>query len=265
TIDYSCGSSFSKADNLFGVQNQQSISKPEDNLEIKSNSELVVARLGSKNKRRVSNEIESSSKDNSTNETLLLSQNKMDDLQYSDSEIWKNLFYKSTDINSELIDSNESDNYDNNELVNSNESDDNDNDELVNSNESDNDNDELVNSNESDDDFNIFVNSNESDDDFNESVNNNESDKLVDSEKSDYDSETKSLSNFGLLDADKPTIKQLFEKVFVNDRLTCNSPMEKAYYSAQIFLLLCYKCGDTDIVIPIPATQYPLCTECIQK
>ncbi|CAG8848997.1 16334_t:CDS:1, partial [Racocetra persica] len=57
----------------------------------------------------------------------------------------------------------------------------------------------------------------------------------------------------------------LFEKVFINDGLTCNSLMEKAYYSAQIFSLLCFNCGDTDIVTPIPATQYPLCTECTQK
>ncbi|CAG8485646.1 7962_t:CDS:2, partial [Dentiscutata erythropus] len=111
---------------------------------------------------------------------------------------------------------------------------------------------------ESNYDNNELANCKVNDNNSSESINN----KLVNSEESDYDSETKSLSS---LDADKTTIKQLFEKVFINDGLTCNSPMEKAYYSAQIFSLLCFNCGDTDIVTPIPATQYPLCTECTQK
>ncbi|CAG8850401.1 455_t:CDS:1, partial [Racocetra persica] len=85
------------------------------------------------------------------------------------------------------------------------------------------------------------------------------------SEESDYDSETRSLSSLELLDTNETTIKQLFEKVFINDGLTCNSPIEKAYYSAQIFSLLCFECGDSDISTPIPVTQYPLCAECTQK
>ncbi|CAG8848397.1 14780_t:CDS:1, partial [Racocetra persica] len=143
-------------------------------------------------------------------------------LQYSDSEVWENLFYESTDFNNDLIDSEKSDNYNNEN----------------------------------------FINSEKSDNDFSEFIDDHENNKLLNNEESDYDSETKSLSS---LDADKTTIKELFEKVFINDGLTCNSPMEKAYYSAQIFSLLCFECGNTDIIIPIPAAQYPLCTECTQK
>ncbi|KAF0449754.1 hypothetical protein F8M41_002397 [Gigaspora margarita] len=216
TIDYSCGSSFYNAENLFGFQKEQSINnKSDNNTEIESDTELVVTRSELKNKKHVSNEIELSNiENNSDYDNSLLNQNEADNLQ-SDSEIWENLFYRSNDVNSELADNNESDDYDSYELANSN----------------------------------------ESEEDLNGSV---------DSEESD-DSEAKSLTDFELLDADKPTIKQIFEKVFINDGLTCNSPIEKAYYSAQIFSLLCYECGDTNIVIPIPVTQYPLCEECTQK
>ncbi|CAG8723123.1 27745_t:CDS:2, partial [Racocetra persica] len=157
-----------------------------------------------------------------------------------------------------------SDDYDIEESANSEKSD-NDFSEFTNNNESN----KLVDNEKSDynsesDDYNIeeLANSEKSDNDFSEFMNNYESNQLVDNEESDYDSEAKSLSS---LDADKTTIKELFEKVFINDGLTCNSPMEKAYYSAQIFSLLCFKCGDADIVTPIPATQYPLYTECTQK
>ncbi|CAG8693403.1 1442_t:CDS:2 [Cetraspora pellucida] len=117
---------------------------------------------------------------------------------------------------------------------------------------------ELINGEENNYDNNELANCKVNDNNSSESINN----ELVNSEESDYDSETKSLSS---LDADKTIIKQLFEKVFINDGLTCNSLMKKAYYSAQIFSLLCFNCDDTDIVTPIPATQYPLCTECTQK
>ncbi|CAG8848092.1 15000_t:CDS:1, partial [Racocetra persica] len=70
TIDYSCGTSFYNAENLFGLQNQtftQSIndnqSKLEENFEIESESELIVTRSKlskSKGKKRISSEIESS-------------------------------------------------------------------------------------------------------------------------------------------------------------------------------------------------------------
>ncbi|CAG8848800.1 13949_t:CDS:1, partial [Racocetra persica] len=137
--------------------------------------------------------------------------------------------------------------------------------EFTNNNESN----KLVDNEQSDynsesDDYNIkeLANSEKSDNDFSEFINNYESNQLVDNKESNYYSEAKSLSS---LDTDKTMIKELFEKVFINDGLTCNSPIKKAYYSAQIFLLLCFKCGDADIVTPILATQYLLCTECTQK
>lgn len=164
TIDYSCGSSFYNAENLFGFQKEQSINnKSDNNTEIESDTELVVTRSELKNKKHVSNEIELSNiENNSDYDNSLLNQNEADNLQ-SDSEIWENLFYRSNDVNSELADNNESDDYDSYELANSN----------------------------------------ESEEDLNGSV---------DSEESD-DSEAKSLTDFELLDADKPTIKQIFEKL----------------------------------------------------
>ncbi|CAG8533894.1 5953_t:CDS:2, partial [Racocetra fulgida] len=137
-------------------------------------SELIT-KSKLKNKKCISNKIElSNNENNSDYDNLLLNQNEADNLQ-SDSEIWNNLFYRSTDINSELADNNKNDDY------------------------------------------------------------NNDLNEFVDSEESD-NSEAKSLTEFELLNANKPTIKQLFEK-----------------------------CEDTDIVIPILATQYPLCTKYTQK
>ncbi|CAG8618905.1 5804_t:CDS:2, partial [Scutellospora calospora] len=163
----------------------------------------------------------------------------------------KNLFYKNADINNELT---ESDNYDIEELANS-EKNDNNFSEFTNNNESN----ELVDNEEN---IEELANNKKNNNDFSEFMNNNESNQLVDNEERNYNSEAKNLSS---LDADKTTIKELFEKVFINDRLTCNSLIEKAYHSAQIFSLLCFKCDNTDIVTPIPATQYQLYTECTQK
>ncbi|CAG8798209.1 16193_t:CDS:1, partial [Cetraspora pellucida] len=66
---------------------------------------------------------------------------------------------------------------------------------------------------ESNYDNNELANCKVNDNNSSESINN----ELVNNEESDYDSKTKSLSNF---DADKTMIKQLFEKVFINDELT---------------------------------------------
>ncbi|CAG8842421.1 19596_t:CDS:1, partial [Racocetra persica] len=78
TIDYSCGSSFYNAENLFGLQNQQLINnKLENNTEIESDSELVITESELKNKKRISNEIElSNSENNSDYDNLLLNQNE---------------------------------------------------------------------------------------------------------------------------------------------------------------------------------------------
>ncbi|CAG8638896.1 6623_t:CDS:2, partial [Racocetra fulgida] len=231
------------------VKNKQISLQPINELELENNSEseFIVTRLKSKSKKRVSSEIESSNSEHiGNNSDDSLNQN----MQYSDSEIWKNLFYANTDINnSEFTYSEESDYYNDDKLANSKANVDDSSESIIN---------ELISGEESNYDNNELANCEVNDNDSSESINN----ELVNSEESDYDSETKSLLS---LDADKTMIKQLFEKLFINDGLTCNSPMEKAYYSAQIFSLLCFNCGDTDIVTPIPATQYPLCTECTQK
>ncbi|CAG8828533.1 12318_t:CDS:2, partial [Gigaspora margarita] len=225
-IDYYCGLSFCNADNLFGIQKQTS-------LQLMNKSELDAdIELESESELVANAELESASKlvakAELENESELVANAK-----FENSKIWKILFYQSNDINNNLIDDKDSDYY--YELLNSK-----------------NDN-----------------NSNKSD----ESIDNEENDydsetrslSSLDNKEIDYNSETRSLSSLKSLDTDKTTIKQLFEKVFINDGLTCNSPIEKAYYSAQIFSLLCFEYEDTDISTPIPATQYPLCTECTQK
>ncbi|CAG8654977.1 11364_t:CDS:1, partial [Scutellospora calospora] len=42
-------------------------------------------------------------------------------------------------------------------------------------------------------------------------------------------------------------IQELFTRVFVNDSLTCASPMEKLYYSAKIYPLVCYLCSSSSV------------------
>ncbi|CAG8829292.1 32055_t:CDS:1, partial [Racocetra persica] len=189
--------------------------QPINELELENNSEseFIVTRLKSKGKKRVSSEIESSNSEHIGNNTDdSLNQN----MQYSDSEIWENLFYTNTDINSELIDSKKSSN--NSEFTYSEESDYYNDDKLANSKANVDDSsesiiNELISGEESNYDNNELANCKVNDNNSSKSINN----ELVNSEESDYDSETKSLSS---LDADKTMIKQLFEKVFINDGLT---------------------------------------------
>ncbi|CAG8440460.1 9258_t:CDS:2, partial [Cetraspora pellucida] len=109
-------------------------------------------------------------------------------------------------------------------------------------------------------------------------MNNNKSNKLVDNEKSDYNSKSNNIDieeleivkkndynsktkNLSSLNTDKTMIKESFEKVFINNR-NINSLMEKAYYSAQILLLLCFECDDADIVTHGKSLKF---TTCIHK
>ncbi|CAG8824638.1 544_t:CDS:1, partial [Cetraspora pellucida] len=123
---------------------------------------------------------------------------------------------KKSSNNSEFTYSEESNYYNDDKLANSKVNVDNSSESIING---------LISDEESNYDNNELTNYKVNDNNSSESINN----ELVNSEESNYDSETKSLSN---LDVDKTMIKQLFEKVFINDGLTCNSPMEKAYYSA---------------------------------
>ncbi|KAF0532935.1 hypothetical protein F8M41_010890 [Gigaspora margarita] len=42
-------------------------------------------------------------------------------------------------------------------------------------------------------------------------------------------------------------IQKIFEKVFVNNSWSCNSPVEKLYYSARIYPIVCYQCENKEI------------------
>ncbi|RIB27593.1 hypothetical protein C2G38_2240023 [Gigaspora rosea] len=44
-------------------------------------------------------------------------------------------------------------------------------------------------------------------------------------------------------------IKELFNHIFVNDSLTCFTPIKKLYYSAKIYPNICYLCGSFKIPI----------------
>ncbi|CAG8767162.1 199_t:CDS:2, partial [Cetraspora pellucida] len=149
------------------IQKQISL-QPINELELENNSEseFVVTRLKSKGKKRVSSEIE------------------------SNSEIWENLFYTNTDINSELIDSKKSSN--NSEFTYSEESDYYNDDKLANSKANIDDSsesiiNELISNEKSNYDNNEVTNCKVNDNNSSEFINN----ELVNSEESDYDSETK--------------------------------------------------------------------------
>ncbi|CAG8495646.1 3377_t:CDS:2, partial [Cetraspora pellucida] len=242
TVDYYCGSSFCNADNLIDIQKQTSLQLEADielesefklvaNTELENASELVAnAELESESELVTDTELESESELVANAELESESELVADAELESESELIADTKLENSETWENLF-------YQSNDI-----------------------NDKLMD--DKDSDYYDELLSNKNDDDSNKS---DESNKLINNEESDYYSETKSLSSLESLDTDKTTIKQLFEKVFINDGLTCNSPMEKAYYSAQIFSLVCFECGNTNISTPIPATQYPLCTECTQK
>ncbi|CAG8634275.1 22411_t:CDS:1, partial [Racocetra persica] len=45
-------------------------------------------------------------------------------------------------------------------------------------------------------------------------------------------------------------IQKIFEKIFVNDLWSCNSPVKKPYYSAKIYPIICYQCRNKEIYKP---------------
>ncbi|CAG8607267.1 33064_t:CDS:2, partial [Gigaspora margarita] len=55
-------------------------------------------------------------------------------------------------------------------------------------------------------------------------------------------------------------IQKIFEKVFVNNSWSCNSPVEKPYYSARIYPIVCYQCGSKEIYRPEETCERPLCS-----
>ena len=60
-----------------------------------------------------------------------------------------------------------------------------------------------------------------------------------------------------------PETDFIFNKVFINKRLTCQSPMEIPYYSSFPLEPLCFFCGtDSDLFDYDASTHLPLCQEC---
>ena len=55
----------------------------------------------------------------------------------------------------------------------------------------------------------------------------------------------------------------VFSLVFVNDKLTCESPIEVPYYVA-FADPLCFFCG-SEVELVIREDFYPLCSECQEK
>uniref|UniRef100_U9UFG8 Uncharacterized protein n=1 Tax=Rhizophagus irregularis (strain DAOM 181602 / DAOM 197198 / MUCL 43194) TaxID=747089 RepID=U9UFG8_RHIID len=53
-------------------------------------------------------------------------------------------------------------------------------------------------------------------------------------------------------------LKNILSKVFVNASLECYDEMEKAYYSAN-FLPVCFNCGSSEYITPVPEKQYSYC------
>ena len=68
----------------------------------------------------------------------------------------------------------------------------------------------------------------------------------------------------------KDNVSKLFEKVKVNDSLTCNSPMEIPYYSSGLFEDICFQCGkipgendeESNNQVNIEEGYYYYCNEC---
>ncbi|GBB94233.1 hypothetical protein RclHR1_23160002 [Rhizophagus clarus] len=44
-------------------------------------------------------------------------------------------------------------------------------------------------------------------------------------------------------DYESDNVSEIFEKVKINNSLTCNSPMEIPYYSSGLFEDICFQCG----------------------
>ena len=56
-------------------------------------------------------------------------------------------------------------------------------------------------------------------------------------------------------------LRNILSKVFVNAALECYDEMEKAYYSAS-FSPICFNCGSSEYIVPVPERQYPYCEVC---
>ena len=64
-------------------------------------------------------------------------------------------------------------------------------------------------------------------------------------------------------------IGKIFENVKVDDKLSCNNPMEISYYSSGLFEEICFQCGkvpedecDESNRVNVNETYYYYCDEC---
>jgi hypothetical protein len=69
------------------------------------------------------------------------------------------------------------------------------------------------------------------------------------------------ISNIEQIQEDE-TVKDLFKDIFVNAKLSCQQEIERSYYSAKCFTVICFNCGIADIEIPSSNDTYPYCNEC---
>ncbi|RIB19212.1 hypothetical protein C2G38_2036228 [Gigaspora rosea] len=53
-------------------------------------------------------------------------------------------------------------------------------------------------------------------------------------------------------------IQEIFNRVFINDSWTCDSLIEKLYYSAKIYPAVCYLCGSLEV----GPSATPVCNNC---
>ncbi|GES92325.1 hypothetical protein GLOIN_2v1786258 [Rhizophagus clarus] len=60
---------------------------------------------------------------------------------------------------------------------------------------------------------------------------------------------------------EKDSIREIFSRVFVNDSWSCASQIEKPYYSAGIFLDICFECRSLEVT-NVAKGEHPHCSGC---
>ncbi|CAG8808966.1 31523_t:CDS:1, partial [Racocetra persica] len=79
-----------------------------------------------------------------------------------------------------------------------------------------------------------------------------------------YNTEFRDPEDASTKDATNNPIQELFNCIFVNNSLTCASPIEKLYYSAKIYPDICHLCGSFKIPnVAISKGLQPICHECV--
>ncbi|CAG8854240.1 37007_t:CDS:1, partial [Gigaspora margarita] len=85
-----------------------------------------------------------------------------------------------------------------------------------------------------------------------------------DQDDDNYNIESRDSEANSIEDTTSDPIQELFNRVFVNDLLTCSTPIEKPYYSAKIYPNICYLCGSSKIPNVVTSKGlWPTCHECV--